>query len=158
MDEVECNGFCFLLRSFLKSISFPSPSLALPSLSLTSVIDLAYCFFLSHHLSVLPLFLESSLLSVSLSHHRPSSPLPILYFQPSPHLFSSTFRFRSLLLISSSSLSSYNFSPVVSLYKFLPFSSPRSSPQFNRSRFSLVLSTFLSISPLIVLYPSLHLF
>ena len=59
MDEVECSGFCFLLRSFLKSISFPSPPLALPSLSLASVIDLAYYFLLSQHLSVLPLFLES---------------------------------------------------------------------------------------------------
>ena len=142
MDEVKCNGFCFLLLSFLKSISFHGPSPALPSLSLTSVIDFAYCFY---HLS--------------LSHHLPSSPLPIPYFQPSPHLFSSLFRFRSFLLISCSTLSSYDFSPLVSLYKFSPFSSSRSSPQFNCSRFlSLVLSTFLSILPPVVLYLSLHLF
>ena len=134
MDEVECNGFCFLLRSFLKSISFSGPSL-----------NLAYYFF---YRSIFPSFrcFWSHRFSLSLSRHRPSSPLPILYFQPSPHLFSSTFRFRSLLLISCSSLSSYNFSPLISLYKFLPFSSPRSSPQFNRSRFSLVLSTFLYLS------------
>ena len=135
--EVECNGFCFLLRSFLKSISFPGSSPALPSLSLTSVIDFAYYF----HRSIFPSFrcFWSPRFSLSLS-------LIISLC----HLF--WFPISNRRLISSAPF-------FVSLYKFSPFSSPRSSPQFNRSRvLSLVLSTFLSILPTVVLYPLLHLF
>ena len=142
MDEVQCNGVCFLLLYLLKSISLPSPSSALRSLSLTSVINFAHCVYCSGFLSLtfslslspsvflsefisLPrkLFFRDFVLSLTasltpiamqpLSDHLPSLPLPIPYFQLSPHLSSSLFRIRLFLLISCSSLSSYDFSPLV---------------------------------------------
>ena len=144
MDEVQCDGVCFLLIYLMKSISFPSPSSALPSLSLTSVMDFTHSLscirslsltfslslspnvFLSEFLS-LPrkLFFRDFVLSLTASltliatqplfDHLPSLPLPIPYFEPSPHLSSSLFHIRSFILISCSSISSYDFSPLVSL-------------------------------------------
>ena len=46
---------------------------------------------------------------ITLSNHLSSLPLSIPYFRPSPHLSGFPFRSRSFLLISCSSLSSYDF-------------------------------------------------
>ena len=56
-------------------------------------------------------------------------PLRIPYFWPSPHLSSFPFCFYLFLLISHSSISSYDFFPLVSLYKLSPLALSRSSPQ-----------------------------
>ena len=146
-------SFCITIRSC--SLNFSLFAIFFHPLFLTFLfLNLVIREFLSLPRKILPprfiLFRgNSGFLTLTsmlpLSNHLSSLPLPISYFQPSPHLSISLFPFRSFLLISYSSLSSYDFSPLISLYKLSPLLIAIFSPALLPISISLLHDLLLSL-------------
>ena len=149
MDEVQCNGVCFLLPYLLKLISFPGPSSALPSLSLTLVIDFAHCLYRSRLLSLIlphPLSLSHSLylslnftscssISLASSPSLPRVLLPLSLISSIIYISTSLLSSVSNLFVKSSSHRALIFSPELISRFLFSFIFPSSSRIYSYSFF-----------------------